>query len=52
VVKLFELEVSARTMAQQIGVSYNTAHRAATILRMAILAHAEDAEILLSGEIA
>jgi transposase len=38
-------------MAQQIGVSYNTAHRAATILRMAILAHAEDAEILLSGEI-
>lgn len=38
-------------MAQQIGVSYNTAHRAATILRMAILAHAEDAEVLLSGEI-
>jgi len=42
--------VSARTMAQQIGVSYNTGHRAATILRMAILAHAEDAEVLLSGE--
>ncbi|MFA6641649.1 MAG: IS1595 family transposase, partial [Thermovirgaceae bacterium] len=30
---------------------YNTAHRAVTILRMAILAHSEDADILLSGEI-
>ena len=51
VIKLFELEVSARTIAKQIGVAYNTAHRAVTILRMAILAHSEDADILLSGEI-
>jgi len=51
VIKLFELEVSARTIAKQIGVAYNTAHRAVTILRMAILAHSEDANILLSGEI-
>jgi len=51
VIKLFELEVSARTIAKQIGVAYNTAHRAVTILRMAILAHAEDAVSLLSGEI-
>jgi len=51
VIKLFELEVSARTIAKQIGVAYNTAHRAVTILRMAILGHAEDAVSLLSGEI-
>jgi len=38
-------------IAKQIGVAYNTAHRAVTILRMAILAHSEDADILLSGEI-
>jgi len=50
VIKLFELEVSARTIAKQIGVAYNTAHRAVTILRMAILGHAEDAVSLLSGE--
>ena len=51
VVKLFELEVSARMIAKQVGLAYNTAHRAVTILRMAILAHSEDAQALLSGEI-
>jgi len=38
-------------IAQQIGVAHNTDHRAVTILRMAIMAHAEDAEALFSGEI-
>lgn len=51
IIKLFELEVSTRMIAQQISVAYNTAHRAVTILRMAIMAHAEDAEVLFSGEI-
>jgi len=51
IVKLFELEVSARMIARQIGIAYNTAHRAVTIIRMAILAHGEDAKALLSGEI-
>lgn len=38
VVKLFELEVSTRKMAAQLGVSYKTAYKAVTTLRMAILA--------------
>ena len=37
VVKLFELEVSTRKMAQQLGVSYKTAYKAVTTIRMAIL---------------
>jgi len=51
IVKLFELEVSARMIANRIGVAYNTAHRAVTILRMATLAHGKDAKALLSGGI-
>lgn len=37
-------------ISQQIGVDYNTAHRAVTILGMAIMAHAEDVEALFSGK--
>jgi len=47
VVKLFELELPASTIARQAGIAYNTAHRAVTVLRMAILAHGEDASSLL-----
>jgi transposase len=51
VIKLFELEVSTRKVAGQLGVSYNTALKAVDTIRMAILAHARDAEVLLGGEV-
>lgn len=50
-IKLFELEVSTRKMSQQLGISYNTAYKAITTLRMAIVAHAQDAQELLGGEV-
>ena len=51
IIKLFELELSARKIAQQIGLSYPTILKAVTVIRMAILAHnTEDGE-LLNGEI-
>lgn len=50
-IKLFELEVSTRKMASQLGIAYGTALKAVTILRMAIMAHAEDAAWLLAGEV-
>ncbi len=51
VIKLFELEVSARKMSLQLGLSYGAVYRAVHTIRMAILSHAEDASELLSGEI-
>ena len=51
VVKLFELELSARKIATQLGLAYNTAHRATMVLRHAILCAAEDADTLLQGEV-
>jgi len=50
-VKLFELEVSARKMTSQIQLSYRAVYNAAMAIRWAILSHAEDAETLLGGEI-
>ena len=50
-VKLFELEVSTRKIAFQLGIAYGTALRAMTTLRMAILVHADDAAQLLGGEV-
>ena len=50
-VKLFELEVSARKMASQIQLSYRAVYNAVMAIRWAILSHAEDAETLLGGEI-
>lgn len=38
-------------MAQQLGISYNTAYKAISTLRMAIVAHAQDAQVLLGGEV-
>lgn len=49
--KLFELEVSALRAAVQCGISYPTALKAYDLIRYSILASAEDAEELLSGEI-
>ena len=50
-IKLFELELSSRKIAQQLSVSYKVAHRAVMILRGAIMAHAPDAQKLLSCEV-
>lgn len=50
--KLFELEVSTRKMAAQLKVAYNTAYKAVTTLRLAIVAHAQDGgAALLGGEV-
>lgn len=51
IIKLFELEVSVRKMALQLGLSYRSVYAAVSAIRMAILSHAEDARSLLSGEI-
>jgi transposase len=52
IVKLFELEVSTRKIASQVGVAYNTAYRAVQTIRYAILAHSgEDDFGLLGGEV-
>jgi transposase len=50
-IKLFELEVSVRKMAQQMKLSYRTVYRAVRTIRMAILSHAADSVSLLEGEI-
>jgi transposase len=50
-VKLFELELSVRKMSEQMNMAYGTVYRAINVIRVAILAHAEDAQDLLEGEI-
>ncbi len=49
--KLFELEVSTRKIATQLGVSYRTAYKAVTTTRLAILSRVKDGQALLRGEI-
>jgi transposase len=51
IIKLFELEVSVRKMASQMGLAYNTVYNAVKTMRLAIISHADDAEELLAGEI-
>jgi len=51
IIKLFELEVSARKIAQQVELSYPTVLRAVTIIRVAIAADSKDAKDLFNGEI-
>lgn len=51
IIKLFELEVSAMKIAQQVGLSYPTVLRAVTIIRIAIAADSKDAKDLFNGEI-
>jgi len=51
IIKLFELDVSARKIAQQVQLSYPTVLKAATIIRVAIVANTKDAQDLLAGEI-
>jgi len=51
IIKLFELEVSARKISQQVGISYPTALKAVTLIRRSILAGTPEGEELLRGEI-
>jgi len=51
IIKLFELEVSARKIAQQVELSYPTVLKAVTIIRIAVVAHTKDAKDLFNGEI-
>jgi transposase len=50
IIKFFEVELSTRKIAQQVGLSYPTVLKAITILRWAILAQL-DQELLMNGEI-
>jgi transposase len=51
IIKLFELEVSARKIAQQVQLSYPTVLKAVTIIRIAIVANTNNYQELLNGEI-
>jgi transposase len=50
-IKMFELEQSARKAAQEAKVNYKTAHRAFEIIREAIYADGEERETSLGGEV-
>lgn len=50
-IKLFELELSIRKIAQQLRLSYNAAYKAIHTIRAAILAHSTDGDVSLSGEV-
>ena len=51
IIKLFEIELSARRIADQVDLSYPTVLKALNTIRMAIVAHASNTSELLSGEI-
>lgn len=51
IIKLFELEVSARKISQQVQLSYPTVLKAVTLIRIALVANAKDGQDLLNGEI-
>ena len=48
-IKLFELELSVRKMAEQMKLAYNTVYQAVQTIRCSILAHACDASDLMDG---
>ncbi len=50
-VKLFELEISARKASQQLGISYPTVLKAFHLIRQSIAAHARNGDLFLRGEI-
>jgi len=50
-IKLFELELSVRKMAEQMNLAYNTVYQAVRKIRCSILAHSSDANDLMDGEI-
>ena len=51
IIKLFELELSTRKIAQQTGLAYGTTYKAVSTIRGTILAHAPDADVVLGGEV-
>lgn len=51
IIKLFELELSARKISQQVALSYPTVLKAVNAIRMAIVAYSVDSAELLGGEI-
>jgi len=51
IIKLFELSISAKKAAEQLGVSYNTALRAFDVIRRAIVNELAREDIVLKGEI-
>jgi len=51
IIKLFELEVSARKTSLQMRISYPTVLKAFQIIPMAITANSADGDLLLQGEI-
>ena len=50
-IKLFELEISARKGSQQLRISYPTVLKTFHLIRHVIIAHARDGDRLLNGEI-
>ena len=50
IIKLFELELSARKISQQINLSYPTVLKAVTLIRKAIIANSDDCD-LFGGEV-
>lgn len=51
IIKLFELDLSARRIAQQTGLSYPTVLKAANMIRAAVAAGSSDASELLGGAV-
>lgn len=50
-IKLFELDVSSRRIARELGISYPTALKGTNLIRRAILSEANDYQLLLKGEV-
>jgi len=50
-IKLFELEISARKTSQQLGISYPTVLKAFHLIRQSIAAHDRNGDFFLRGEI-
>ena len=51
IIKLFELELSAHKLSQQMELSYPTVLKAVHTIRMAIVAASGDQDLLLGGEV-
>jgi len=48
---LFELDISSRRIADEIGISYPTALKGTNLIRQAILLETKDYQLLLQGEV-